>query len=134
MPEFTFTLNGSKTTASYERGMHFLEVLREKCGITSPKDGCAPQGFCGCCTILVDGQPVLSCLRKPEQMGGRDVVTLEGIPEESRRLLAQAFVREGAIQCGFCIPGIVIRAYALLRQGRAHDRDAIAKALSGHLC
>ena len=134
MPEFTFTLNGSKTTASYEHGMHFLEVLREKCGITSPKDGCAPQGFCGCCTILVDGQPVLSCLRKPEQMAGRDVVTLEGISEESRRLLAQAFVREGAIQCGFCIPGIVIRAYALLRQGRAHDRDAIAKALSGHLC
>jgi xanthine dehydrogenase molybdenum-binding subunit len=134
MSEVTFNLNGKQTTVSYEPGMHFLEVLREKCGITSAKDGCAPQGYCGCCTILVDGRPVLSCLRKPEQMEGREVVTLEGIPEETRRLLAQAFVQEGAIQCGYCTPGILVRACSLLEQGCAQDRQAVASALSGHLC
>ncbi len=134
MPNVTFSLNGKESTAAYEPGMHFLEVLREECGILSPKDGCAPQGSCGCCAILVDGRPVLACLRKPEQMAGREVVTLEGISEERRRVLAEAFVREGAIQCGYCIPGIVVRASSLLEQGRADDRDAVAKALSGHLC
>lgn len=133
-PEVTFTLNGRKTTVGYDPGMHFLEVLRENCGIRSPKDGCAPEGACGCCAILVDGQAVLSCLRKPEQMEGREVVTLEGVPEEARAVLARAFVQEGAVQCGYCIPGIVVRAYALLRQGRARDRNAAGKALSGHLC
>lgn len=134
MPKVSFSLNGKPTEVSYETGMHFLEVLRDLCGVTSPKDGCAPQGYCGCCTILVDSKPVLSCLRKPEQMEGRQVVTLEGIPEEHRKILAQAFVQEGAIQCGYCIPGIVVRACSLLEQGRAADRDAVAKALSGHLC
>jgi xanthine dehydrogenase molybdenum-binding subunit len=134
MPKVTFTLNGRKITVPYEAGMHFLEVLREECGITSPKDGCAPQGYCGCCAVLVDGQPVLSCLRKPEQIEGREVVTLEGIPEEQRRVLAQAFVQDGAIQCGYCIPGIVVRASSLLTQGCADDRDRVARALSGHLC
>ncbi|MBI3484959.1 MAG: molybdopterin-dependent oxidoreductase, partial [Acidobacteria bacterium] len=134
MSEVTFNLNGKKTKVSYEPGMHFLEVLRERCGITSPKDGCAPQGYCGCCAILVDGRPVLSCLRKPEQMEGREVVTLEGIPEETRHLLAQAFAQEGAIQCGYCTPGILVRACSLLEQGCAQDREAVATALSGHLC
>lgn len=134
MPELTFTLNGRQVTTAYEAGMHFLEVLRGVGGITSPKDGCAPQGACGCCTILVDGQPVLACLRQPEQMQGREVVTLEGIPERARQLLAEAFVREGAVQCGFCTPGILIRAYSLLKQGRAHDESVVRKALSAHLC
>jgi xanthine dehydrogenase molybdenum-binding subunit len=114
--------------------MDFLEVLREECGVVSPKNGCAPEGACGCCAVLVDGQPVLACLRKPEQMAGRDVVTLEGVPEDMRRVLSEAFLLEGAVQCGFCIPGIVIRASGLLRHGRAQDREEIAKALDGHLC
>ena len=114
--------------------MHFLEVLREDCGIISPKNGCAPEGTCGCCAILVDGRPVLACLRKPEQMEGHDVVTLEGTPEEMRRVLSEAFVLEGGVQCGFCIPGILVRASSLLRQGCTDDREAVAKALDGHLC
>jgi xanthine dehydrogenase molybdenum-binding subunit len=134
MPTVTFSLNGRATTASFEAGMHFLEVLREECGITSPKDGCAPQGGCGCCAVLVDGRPVLACLRKPEQMEGREIVTLEGVPADQRRVLSEAFVQEGAIQCGYCIPGIVVRASSLLSSGKAADRDAAAKALSGHLC
>ncbi len=134
MPKVKFKLNGKETTASYERGMHFLEVLREGCGINSPKDGCAPQGYCGCCTILIDGHAALACLRKPEQMAGRDVITLEGLPEKVRQILTRAFVQEGAIQCGYCTPGILVRAASLLEQGRTGDRGAVAGALSGHLC
>jgi selenium-dependent xanthine dehydrogenase len=134
MPETTFTLNGNPTTVSYEPGMDFLEVLRAGCGVVSAKNGCAPEGACGCCAVLVDGQPVLACLRKPEHMAGHDVVTLEGVPEDMRRVLSEAFLLEGAVQCGFCIPGIVIRASGLLRHGHAHDREAIAKALDSHIC
>jgi CO/xanthine dehydrogenase Mo-binding subunit/aerobic-type carbon monoxide dehydrogenase small subunit (CoxS/CutS family) len=134
MPDTTFTLNGNPTTVSYEPGMDFLEVLREECGVVSPKNGCAPEGACGCCAVLVDGQPVLACLRKPEHMAGHDVVTLEGVPEEMRRVLSEAFLLEGAVQCGFCIPGIVVRASGLLRHGRTQDREDVAKALDGHLC
>jgi xanthine dehydrogenase molybdenum-binding subunit len=134
LPKVNFTLNGKPTAVSYEPGMHFLEVLREDCGIISPKNGCAPEGSCGCCAILVDGRPVLACLRKPEQMEGHGVVTLEGTPEEMRRVLSEAFVLEGGVQCGFCIPGILVRASSLLRQGCTDDREAVAKALDGHLC
>jgi selenium-dependent xanthine dehydrogenase len=134
MPKISFTLNGKATVSSYEPGMQFLDVLREECGIISAKNGCAPEGTCGCCAIQVDGRPVLACLRKPEQMEGREVVTLEGTSDEMRRVLGEAFVLEGAVQCGFCIPGIVMRASSLLRQGGTGDREAVARALSGHLC
>jgi selenium-dependent xanthine dehydrogenase len=134
MPKVNFILNGKPATVPYEPGMHFLEVLREECGIVSAKDGCAPEGACGCCLVLVDGRPVLSCLRKPEQMEGRDVVTLEGVPEEMRHVLGEAFALEGGVQCGFCIPGIVVRASSLLRQGCTDDREVVEQGLSGHLC
>ncbi len=134
MPKVSFTLNGKPVTCSYEPGMHFLEVLREDCGIISAKNGCAPEGSCGCCVVEVDGRPVLSCLRKPEQMEGHQVVTLEGTDEEMRRVLSEAFAVEGGVQCGFCIPGILMRSSSLLKQGRTDDRQAIAQALNGHIC
>ena len=134
MPKTNFTLNGQPAASSYEPGMNFLEVLREECRVLSPKNGCAPEGACGCCAVLVDGQPVLSCLRKPEQMEGHDVVTLEGVDAELRRVLGEAFILEGAVQCGFCIPGIIVRASHLVKEGRTGDRQAVAKALDGHLC
>ena len=134
MPNVTFTLNGKPTTLCYEPGMHLLEVLRENGGIVSAKDGCAPEGTCGCCTVLVDDVPVMSCLRKPEHIEGREVVTLEGLPGEMRRILLDAFVHEGGVQCGFCIPGILVRASSLVERGSTGDRDAVARALSGHVC
>src|SRR5580704_4091321 len=134
MPQVQFTLNGKVTDATYEPGMHLLEVLREQCGVVSAKDGCAPEGTCGCCLVLVDGRPALSCLRKPEQMQGHDVVTVEGLPDDTRRVLSEAFVLEGGVQCGFCIPGILVRAASLMQHGRTGDRSAVAKALDGHLC
>jgi len=129
-----FTLNGKETTAAYEPGMHLLEVLREECGIVSAKNGCAPEGACGCCLVLIDGTPALSCLRKPEQTEGREVVTLEGLPDDVRKRMSDAFVLEGGVQCGFCIPGIVVRAATLVEQGKTSDRAVVAKALDGHLC
>jgi selenium-dependent xanthine dehydrogenase len=134
MPQIKFKLNGKDTEASYEPGMHLLEVLREECGIVSAKNGCAPEGACGCCLVVIDGRPALSCLRKPEQMAGHDITTLEGLPGETRRIISEAFVLEGGVQCGFCIPGIVVRAASLIQQGKTDDRDAIAKALDGHIC
>src|ERR1700752_4674099 len=134
MPKVSFTLNGKRTMASYEPGMHFLEVLREECGIVSAKNGCAPEGTCGCCAVVVDGRPALACLRKAEQMEARDVVTLEGIPEDMREVLGQAFVHEGGVQCGFCIPGILVRASGLIERGRTGDPQAIAKSLDAHVC
>src|SRR3984885_4339735 len=119
MPEITFTLNGNPTTVSYEPGMDFLEVLREECQVVSPKNGCAPEGACGCCAVLV---------------AGHDVVTLEGVPQDMRRVLSEAFLLEGAVQCGFCIPGIVIRASGLLQHNRTQDRQEVAKSLDAHLC
>src|ERR1700726_2306536 len=134
MPKAKFNLNGKPVEVPYEPGMHGLELLREQCGIVSAKNGCAPEGTCGCCLVLIDGRPALSCLRKPEQLEGHEVTTLEGLPEEMRRVLGEAFVLEGGVQCGFCIPGIVVRASSLLRQGGTGDREAVARALSGHLC
>jgi xanthine dehydrogenase molybdenum-binding subunit len=114
--------------------MHFLEVLREECGVISVKDGCAPEGTCGCCLIMVDGYPALSCRRKPEQMQGKTVTTVEGLPEQTRRALGEAFLLEGGVQCGFCIPGIIVRAASLIDHDQTSDRAAVAKALDGHLC
>lgn len=134
MAKVSFTLNGKPVSVPYESGMHLLEVLREECGIVSAKNGCAPEGTCGCCLVLIDGRPALSCLRKPEQLAGHEVTTLEGIPEEMRRVLGEAFVLEGGVQCGFCIPGIVVRASSLLENGQASSREAVTKARDGHLC
>jgi len=134
MPHLSFNLNGKATEANYEAGMHLLEVLREECGITSCKNGCAPEGACGCCLVMIDGKPALSCLRKPEQMAGHDIRTVDGLPEETRRIISEAFVLEGGVQCGFCIPGIVVRAAHLIEQAKSDDREAIRKALDGHIC
>lgn len=134
MPKVNFKLNGTAVSVPYEPGMHVLELLREECAIISAKNGCAPEGTCGCCLVLIDGRPALSCLRKPEQLEGHEVTTLEGIPEEMRRVLGEAFVLEGGVQCGFCTPGIVVRASSLLQNGQASSRESIAKALDGHLC
>jgi len=134
MAKLHFQLNGVPTTISYEEGEHFLSVLRESCGITSVKDACAPQGVCGCCTILLDDKPSLACQLDPARVAGREVVTLEGLPDRQRRILADAFVREGAVQCGFCTPGIALRAAHLLNRDLTDDRQRVTRALAGHLC
>jgi len=102
-------------------------VLRERLGLLSVKDGCAPQGQCGCCTVLVDGEPRVACVTPVGRVAGRSVVTIEGLDPAARDGLAQAFLATGGSQCGFCTPGIIMRASG----GRVRDLD---RALAAHLC
>ena len=129
-----FLLNGRRVSLVVEPGASLLEVLREGFGLRSMKDGCAPEGSCGACTVLVDGRPVVACARDAARCAGREVVTLEGLPVEIRSAWADAFVASGASQCGFCSPGIVMKAEGLLHREAAPTRDEIAKALAGNLC
>ncbi|MCB9756148.1 MAG: selenium-dependent xanthine dehydrogenase [Myxococcales bacterium] len=133
--ELRFTLNGSQTTVTCPReGASLLEVLREDCAVRSTKDGCSPQGQCGCCLALIDGKPKVTCAMKASRAEGREITTLEGIDAGARELLARSFVAAAGLQCGFCIPGIALRAHALLEQNPAPSRADIAKAIDGHLC
>ncbi len=129
-----FTLNGAETSVSPREGASLLEVLRGSCDIRSTKDGCSPQGQCGCCLALVDGKPKVTCALKASRAEGRAITTLEGVDEGERELLARSFVAAAGLQCGFCIPGIALRAHALVTANPAPTRAEIAKAIDGHLC
>ena len=129
------TLNGeARDVSGVEDDATLLEVLRESCHVTSPKDGCSPTGQCGCCTVLVDGQAKVACAMPATKAEGRTILTLEGVPESERQIWATAFARTGGLQCGFCIPGIVMRARSILAKDKAPSRDVIAKGLGAHLC
>lgn len=132
--EFSFILNGREVTGRADAETKLLEVLREQLGIISAKDGCMPQGQCGCCTVLVEGNPKVSCAVPALQAAGKRVLTLEGVSAEEREKLTQAFVAAGGLQCGFCIPGIAMRAKWLLDKDPACSRAEIAKAIDVHLC
>ncbi len=129
-----FTLNGEAVGVEVDADMTMLEVLREARGLTSVKDGCAPEGSCGACTVLVDGRAAVSCAQPASRLAGRSVVTQEGLPPEDRTRWADAFVAAGASQCGFCSPGIVMKSEALLGRNPDPTRDEIAQALKGNLC
>jgi xanthine dehydrogenase small subunit len=107
-------------------GASLLEALRDRLGIRSPKDGCSPQGQCGCCTVLVDGAPRVACVTAARRVAGREVTTLDGLPAEQRQAWAEAFTACGASQCGFCTPGIIVR----LAAAKQRPEDA----LLAHLC
>src|SRR5690349_11447017 len=109
----SFTLNGRKRDVTPREGESLLETLRERCDTLSPKDGCSPQGQCGCCLALVDGQPKVSCLVDAQKIAGKEVLTLEGVDAKERELIASCFVAAAGLQCGYCIPGIALRAKAL---------------------
>ena len=130
----TFMLNGREVSLDGAADLTLLDALRDRFGITSPKDGCQPLGQCGCCTILIDGKPRLSCTMKASMAAGKDVTTLEGLPEETRREIADCFVNAGGVQCGFCIPGIAMRAHALIESNPDPSRQQIANDLRAHLC
>jgi aerobic-type carbon monoxide dehydrogenase small subunit (CoxS/CutS family) len=106
-----FAVNGVPVAVRADHP-HLLAALREELDITSPKDGCSPSGQCGCCTVLVDGRAVVSCQQPLAKVEGRSVTTLEGFDPAERDRFADAFAACGGLQCGFCIPGIVVRAKA----------------------
>ena len=115
-------------------GESLLEVLRDRCGITSPKDGCSPQGQCGCCLALIDGNPKVTCATPAATADGKSVLTLEGVAVAERELIAQAFAAATGLQCGFCIPGIALRAKHLTDRSPRPSRGEIARAIDVHLC
>jgi aerobic-type carbon monoxide dehydrogenase small subunit (CoxS/CutS family) len=125
-----FVLNGEAVEVDPAVGS-LLDALREELGIRSAKDGCSPQGQCGCCTVWVDGRPRVACVTPVGRVRGRYVTTLEGLPDADR--WAEAFCATGASQCGFCTPGIVMRL-AALPDAQLGDRAAMERALLAHLC
>ena len=127
-------LNGEPVSVGAAPDESLLEVLRERCGLRSMKDGCAPEGSCGACTVIVDGRAVVSCAQPASRAAGKHVTTLEGLPPEARAAWAESFAATGAAQCGYCSPGIVMKAHALLERDAAPSREEIARALAGNLC
>ncbi len=130
----TLRVNGETTTVAAEPHHTLLEVLREELGLTGTKHGCE-LGECGACTVLVGGAPVLACLTLPAQLGDAEVTTVEGLASPTElHPLQTAFAEEGAAQCGYCTPGMLMSAKALLDQTPHPTRDQIAHAISGNLC
>jgi xanthine dehydrogenase molybdenum-binding subunit len=134
MPTINLTVNGVPKTLDVRAGETLLETLRERCGLHSLKDGCAPQGQCGCCLALIDGQAKTTCAIAAEKCDGKRIVTLEGVAPSDRDLLARAFVSSAGIQCGFCIPGIALKTKHLVEKTPQPSRQEIATALDAHLC
>lgn len=129
-----FVLNGTRCRVEPRPDERLLETLRQRCGITSLKDGCSPQGQCGCCVALVDGLPKTTCAMPARVADGKTIVTLDGLPAAERQQIADCFTATAGLQCGFCIPGIALRAKALTDRDPAPTRQAIARALDLHLC
>jgi aerobic-type carbon monoxide dehydrogenase small subunit (CoxS/CutS family) len=130
----TLEVNGQRHEVAAPPHHTLLEVLREECGLTGTKHGCE-LGECGACTVLVDGAPVLSCLTLPIEVQGRAITTVEGLARASDpHALQRAFAEEGAAQCGYCTPGMLLAAKALLDRDPQPTREAMAEAISGNLC
>ena len=131
---FEIVVDGAAVVVA-DDGLTLLDVLREQLGVRSVKDGCSPQGQCGCCTVLVDGHARVACVTPARRVQGRTITTLEGLDAEVRDGWARAFAATGGSQCGFCTPGIICRFAGLHAKGADHgDRDAAARALAAHLC
>ncbi|MDE0169505.1 MAG: molybdopterin-dependent oxidoreductase [bacterium] len=129
-----FRLNGRDVSVRADHP-HLLSALREELDITSAKDGCAPSGQCGCCTVLVNGKALVACVLSLDKVKGKEVVTLEGFDPMERDRLASAFAVTGALQCGFCTPGILVRTKALIDQkGSRLNKRVTGGRLGAHLC
>lgn len=129
-----FTVNGRPASVEADAEMRLLDALRDELHLTGTKEGCG-EGECGACTVLLDGQPVNSCLVLALQVEGRDVTTIEGLAAgPGLHAIQQAYVDAGAVQCGFCTPGFVLSTYALLRDNPAPSEEEILTALEGNLC
>jgi carbon-monoxide dehydrogenase small subunit len=130
----TFRINGEACAVSFAPYKTLLEVLREDLGLTGTKHGCE-LGECGACAVLIDGQPVLSCLRLALDCAGCEITTVEGLSHDARlHPLQEAFADLGGAQCGYCTPGILVTAKALLDRVGSPTREQIREALSGNLC
>ena len=130
-----FTLNGREVSAAVESHKMLLQVLRDNFQLTGTKDGCG-QGECGACTVLVDDISIDSCLYPAFEVDGKSVTTIEGLMGEGNRLhpIQEAFVENGGVQCGFCTPGMIMSAKALLDENPNPTEEEIREAIAGNLC
>jgi carbon-monoxide dehydrogenase small subunit len=132
--EITLTVNGKERTLGVSSNDTLLEVVREHLDLTGSKEGCG-QGVCGSCTLLLDGHPVRACLTLALEADGCRVTTVEGLADgDNLSPLQQSFIDHGAVQCGFCTPGMLMSATALLAGNPSPDRKAVRHALSGNIC
>jgi aldehyde oxidoreductase len=130
----TFFLNGRSIDYSGDETRTLLSYLRDSEGITSVKDGCSGQASCGACTVEINGKAKLSCTQKMKFLEGAQVITMEGIPEQVKDVIARAYVEMGAVQCGFCTPGLILRTRVLFEENNNPGREEIKKAINPHLC
>ena len=130
----SFSLNGRRIDYEGDEGRTLLSYLRETEGITSVKDGCSGQASCGSCMVEINGKAKLSCTQKLKFLDGFQVITMEGIPEKVRDVIAKAYVNKGAVQCGFCTPGMIIRTKILFAENPDPSREEIKKAINQNLC
>jgi len=134
MPALDLVVNGARRRVETDIGESLLVVLREALDLTGTKYGCG-EGQCGACTVLVDGRPVRSCLTPAASVAGKAVTTIEGLEENGRlHPLQQAFIEADAMQCGYCTPGMIVEAAALVRRTPAPGEAEIARAMEGHVC
>ncbi len=132
--ELTFTVNGESRQLQVTPMQRLVDVLRVELGLTGTKEGCG-EGECGACTVLLDGEPVNACLVPAVQLQGRAVETIEGLEQGGElHAVQQAFIDRGAVQCGFCTPGMVLSSVALLRVHPHPDRGEIRRGLVGNIC
>jgi carbon-monoxide dehydrogenase small subunit len=133
--KFTFTLNGAPVEVDTPADHTLLSLLRDQLGLTGTKSGCEV-GECGACSVLLDGRLVNACMVLAPQAGGREVVTIEGVrgPDGGPNDLQQAFIDHGAVQCGYCIPGMVLAGEALLARNPRPSRADIREGIAGNLC
>lgn len=129
----SFSVNSRPATVEGHPMERLLDVLRERLGLTGTKEGCG-EGECGACTVLLDGQPVLSCLVPLLQCEGRRIETVESLAEGPARSFLERFVASGGVQCGACTPGIIVTSWALLQENPAPTREEAQEALAGNLC
>jgi carbon-monoxide dehydrogenase small subunit len=130
-----FRVNGEQTTVHVELTKTLLDVLREDLFLTGTKRGC-DSGECGACTVLLNGQAVQSCLILAAELDGKDVLTIEGLSKDRKELhpLQKAFIEKGAVQCGFCTPGLIMTAKALLDENPNPTEEEVRYGVSGNLC
>ena len=127
----TFIVNGK--TVVVEKNQKLIRYLRDTLHLTSVKDGCS-EGACGTCHVLIDGKPTKACIPQTDKLEGKTIVTVEGLSDWEKQVYTFAFGEAGAVQCGFCIPGMILTAEAFLKKNPNPTRDEVKLAISGNLC
>jgi isoquinoline 1-oxidoreductase subunit alpha len=134
MPTLELLVNGTKRRLEADAGQSLLSALRDELDLTGAKYGCG-EGQCGACTVLVDGRPTRACVTAAATVAGKTITTVEGLEENGRlHPVQEAFVEVGAMQCGYCTPGMIVEVVALLRRKADPTEAEIARALEGHVC